>query len=121
MPDGKTQLFEIEKTNGGFISISLYFDCECYNSLVTFIEQRPGTEILQKDERREYLEYLRYGCKFSILTIPYSDFFLGGHWDDDPYIEFRFVEKDHPDFETYVYELVDVFDFLKKRESELKV
>ncbi len=84
--------------------IELLGDLEDYQALVLAIHQDACTRITALDTSKRFIKYIRQSCKFSLHYIDYVDPWIDPHWDGYPYMEFHFVEKEHPDFELYAKE-----------------
>lgn len=112
-PDGTINTFFIMSNKGGYKWLELWGNIDDYDSLVAYITNLSDATILENNTERKHLKYHRNHCDFSLQYIEYVDLWIDPNWDGDPYIEFAFVSKKHPQFKTYAFEALALCEIIE--------
>ncbi len=100
MEDGTEEKFFVFGNKAGARWMQLFGDLEDYKALESLILDDLPNSIVERNK----IKYKRNKCEFYLHYLDYVDPWIDPNWDGKLYIEFGFVEKDHPNFETYAAE-----------------
>ena len=94
--------------------VEIWADEEQYSKLVLHLTQDPEVTVTKNDSETSDFSYIRNGYPFRLSYVPYVDYLTDPWWDGDPFIEFMFAQKSHPDYKIYHDELQKIVLLMKE-------